>query len=1279
MPFINMTRRAATFTAEKLVKEYGLKGYERTNGDFHRKVIKRASLAIKEAIPSAQTVTHYGWGEAEVEKVASNRRLLGPDGKVRAVRYTATRDPVLRAEPEGVIDPDVSLLSFWNGGKPVAVLSYYACHPQSYYRTGTPSPDFPGIARFMRGQGVPEALHVHFNGAGGNLGAGKYNDGNTENRMKLARRLAEGMAKAWRATEKRPLTAETIRFDVDKVRLPLADHLKNDKALTEAVKKEKARGYFSKVDQLAYARHWKAGNKIDVSCLSVGDSRILHMPGELFVEYQLVAKAMRPDLKVAMAAYGEYGTGYIGTEVSYSQGGYETSPGASAVGPGSEKVLTKTMKKLLGEQPKKEAGRVGPKSPEEAIASFETLPGFEVQLVACEPQVKEPIVVTYNENGLMYVAEYLKFPSHHGKSDGPDGRIRLLRDEDGNGHYETSEIFAKDIAWPTGICCWDGGVYVVAAPDLWYFKDTDGDGEANIREKVFTGFGFRNDEGTANNLFWGLDHWIYGAGSNSGGEIQSLGNKDAKSVSIRGRDFRFHPKTREFQVLSGGEQFGNTMDDFGNRFLTQNSKPAVHVVLPARYLERNPFLPAPATKKNLWKDTTIYRSSGIESWRLARTKVRLAGKRKYPPPSVAHDVFTGCSGATVYRGSVYPKEFRGNLFVGEVQGNLLHRREFIPDGVTFASERVEKESEFLRTTDNWFRPANLVNAPDGTLHVADMYRETIETPDSMVPEILAMVDFRSGHEYGRIYRVAPKGFQPPPPPTLGSATIQELVKELENPNGWWRDTAGRLLVERGDKSALPLLKKMLRESERALARLHALHTVVELGGLDEGDLSRALSDQSSTVREHGLKLYRPKFSKLKGKVIALANDVEMRVRFQAAFELGDLQGGDVAEALAKIVIRDGGDPWMYSAVMSMHPRLALPVFSGVQRLDQKNKILGQLAFCIGARNEAEEVNQFIEMISKNEKRAEYLLRLEKGLKLAQSDLNAYPKAVRLKEAVNPTALGAEIMRNLEGGGVLVRITESSSWLFEPSKPLAEQADSLREAALSGDDQTGENILESFFKLSPLLQVEVIEVLLGKESWTLSLLKFAEKTEIATNEIPLLHQQRLLQHSNEEIRKRAIVLFSQENNPRHQVVEKYRAALKLPGSVERGRRIFSENCMGCHKLGKIGFEIGPDLKTVKSRTPEAILIQILDPNRELLANYMQYFVALTDGRVVTGQIVSESSASLVLKRAGGVKETLFRKNVKSITSSEKSLMPEGLEAVIDHQAMSDLIAFLRSAN
>ncbi|MDP6111415.1 MAG: hypothetical protein QGG53_06045 [Planctomycetota bacterium] len=335
------------FLAERLIREAGLLNFGRYEGTLHRLVIQRAAEAVRSSLGKAQPVTHYGWGVANVEKVASNRRIMGPDGRVRAVRYTTARDPKIRAEPEGVIDPEVSLLSFWNGEQPVAVLSYYACHPQSYYRTGVPSPDFPGIARFIRGQAVPSALHVHFNGAGGNIGAGKYNDGNKENRMTLALRLAEGMKHAWKAATKQELTARDVDWTSVPVKLPLAHHLKEEE-LRETLASSRPRGeIIPGAGDLAWVLRCKAGHEIDIGCLRVGQTRVLHMSGELFVEYQLAAKSMRTDLNVAMAAYGDYGPSYIGTSVAYSEGGYETSPGASNVAPKVESVLMDAMEQLL--------------------------------------------------------------------------------------------------------------------------------------------------------------------------------------------------------------------------------------------------------------------------------------------------------------------------------------------------------------------------------------------------------------------------------------------------------------------------------------------------------------------------------------------------------------------------------------------------------------------------------------------------------------------------------------------------------------------------------------------------------------------------------------------------------------------------------------------------------------------------------------------------------------------------------------------------------------------
>lgn len=336
---------ACDFTSEAILKEHNL-APGRYEGTFARELLGRLDTAVRAALPAAQPVTQLGLGQAEVHEVASNRRIKGPDGKVRATRYTTCKDPDLRAEPEGVIDPIVSLVSFWNQDQPVAVLSYYACHPQSYYRTGIPNPDFPGLARFLRQLAVPGALHVHFNGAGGNLGAGKYNDGAHENRLILAERLADGMRRAWETTQRQPLTPEMVTWRALPVMLPPAAHLSLEQ-LEDAFKTPSPEAA-EQATHLAWLRRCQNNDPINIACLTLGKARILHMPGELFVEYQLAAKAARPDLFVAMAAYGDYATGYIGTAAAYEEGGYETGPEASLVDPQVENVLLGTIKELLG-------------------------------------------------------------------------------------------------------------------------------------------------------------------------------------------------------------------------------------------------------------------------------------------------------------------------------------------------------------------------------------------------------------------------------------------------------------------------------------------------------------------------------------------------------------------------------------------------------------------------------------------------------------------------------------------------------------------------------------------------------------------------------------------------------------------------------------------------------------------------------------------------------------------------------------------------------------------
>lgn len=335
----------ADFSADDLLIEQGIGGimFDRA---FVEGTIERTADAVRAALEGAQPVTHVGLGRGLVHEVASDRRLLNREGRVQLMRFSSSRNALARAAPAGRVDPEVKLVSLWQDDEPLVVLSYFATHPQSYYLTGGANPDFPGIARAMRDEAV--TTHVHFTGAAGNVAAGKWNDGSTKYRQILAERLADGMARAWDATERTTIEADDVGWRVRSVALPLAEHL--DAENLEQIVADEAADPVARANaarNLAWLRRCEEGHEIDLSALRLGPARILNMPGELLVEYQLEAAALYPDDFIAMAAYTDYAPGYIGTEIQYEQGGYETGPVASRVSPQVEHVLRPVLAELL--------------------------------------------------------------------------------------------------------------------------------------------------------------------------------------------------------------------------------------------------------------------------------------------------------------------------------------------------------------------------------------------------------------------------------------------------------------------------------------------------------------------------------------------------------------------------------------------------------------------------------------------------------------------------------------------------------------------------------------------------------------------------------------------------------------------------------------------------------------------------------------------------------------------------------------------------------------------
>ncbi len=352
---------ACDFTLEKMLREVGAPNVP-FDSESSKAVISNAAVAVRNAMANTTPVTHVGTSQAEVHLVASNRRVMGPDGKVLHVRWSATMDPSVQAFPEGLIDPFLKMVSFWNDDKPVAVLTYYATHPQSYYRTGLANPDFPGIAR-NQAQEISGIPHIHFNGAAGNITAGKYNDGAPEKRQVLANRMLGAFKRALKSTKKQPIKADQVAWRTEPVLLPPGREYidgkpdANDQEVEQELLRQLADSQLSTphrymiANKLTFLRRFREKETIDIGCLEMGETRVMSVPGELFVEYQLAAQSMCPDQFVCTAAYGEYSPWYIGTTVSYGQGGYETESRATMVGGDAEPILMSAIAKLLNCNP----------------------------------------------------------------------------------------------------------------------------------------------------------------------------------------------------------------------------------------------------------------------------------------------------------------------------------------------------------------------------------------------------------------------------------------------------------------------------------------------------------------------------------------------------------------------------------------------------------------------------------------------------------------------------------------------------------------------------------------------------------------------------------------------------------------------------------------------------------------------------------------------------------------------------------------------------------------
>jgi putative membrane-bound dehydrogenase-like protein len=967
------------------------------------------------------------------------------------------------------------------------------------------------------------------------------------------------------------------------------------------------------------------------------------------------------------------------------------------------------------------AANSGPLTAREEQGTFHLLPGFRIELVACEPNIVDPVAIAFDENGRLYVAEMPGYPNGGiGTGDIHSGKIKLLEDRNGDGFYEHCTTFAEKLRFPTSVMPWRGGVLASVAPDILFLEDTDGDGKADRKRTLYSGFGLENIQQLINSLQWGLDNWVYGCAGSNGGTIRSAENIDMPAVTLRNRGVRFHPeKPGSLEPTSGGGQFGLAADPWQNWFTVTNNQHLRHIVLPDHYLRRNPALAVPNVTLDIPDHDAackVFRISPFESWRVERTRRRKQGPDAQRFPStelVPGGYITSACSPVVYTADLFPEPFHNNTFVCDPANNLVHRDILVPQGATFIAKRAENDREFFASTDTWFRPVNLTIGPDGALYVVDFYREVIETPLSLPDDIKKGLNLESRGR-GRIWRILPEKAQRVSRPALRKASSNELVQHLAHPNSWWRLTAQRLLVERQDRSVATALEKLARESKSEMGRAHALWTLNGLGATPDQLIVQALQDSSADVREQALRLADRRINHSDDVLQAAVRfQSSPRVRFQAALTLGETRAHAATIALEQIAFRDFADPWTRLAVLSSaggraHELLDLltaqPEFSTKATADQRH-FLTQLSNLLGAEGNQKNLAGALMLLRPQPSgpadwQIAVLTGLAQGMQARQESFgqlfNNPPNDLKTSlDQIKPIFASSALLATDEKRSTSARLSAIGllgygPWSdvapalqnsLKPQNPNEIQLAAVRALANHDHPKAGEILLTSWEGYSPQIRREVLEALFARPDRVGQLLDAIESGKVLAGQLEPSRVDQLRKYPNAKIRQRVEKLLVEQTSPdRQRVLNDYRSALSLKSDSAHGKVVFKRVCSTCHRLEQEGIEVGPDLlSALRNKTPETLLIDILDPSREVDPRYQNYQVITKSGRIFTGMIASETASSLTLRRAEKVEDIILRQQIDELQSAGKSVMPDGLEMQLSKQDLADLVAYLLSVS
>lgn len=1079
--------------------------------------------------------------------------------------------------------------------------------------------------------------------------------------------------------------------------LPL-NEVPSREALEQAATGEGGDAYNAKYQLKKLDRGEALITKLDypVQSWAFGDSlAMVFLGGEVCVDYSLRLKEELDPKRLWMHGYANDFCGYIPSERLLKEGGYGGGAESgyfalpAAVAPGlEEKIIAEVHrqvpKQFVGKGPRQQAS-THPLPLGESLGSIHTKDDFVVEVAAAEPLVNDPVAIDFGPDGRLWVAEMPDYTRYPEEKFDPHGSVRVLTDTDGDGRFDEATEFASNLQFPTDVKAWRRGVIVCDAPDVIYLEDTDGDGKADLRKILLTGFETHNAQARVNSLRWGLDNWLYGACGVFGGTIT---NAQGQVFKLGGRDFRFRPDTGEFEPATGNTQQGRACDDWGNWFGCSSGTIACHYPLIDKYLVRNPLVVPPAA--------AVYLPSGPNPNQLfpigEPTLYKLSG-----PPGVP----TSICGLDIYRDELLGSEFANNLFVAEPVNQLVHRLVLTGQGATFTGARAkgEEAAEFLASTDSWFRPVQLRTGLDGCLYVVDMHRAVIEHPRFIPQEDVAKMDLMAGREQGRIYRVRPRNAPARAPLRLDQLEPTDLAAAIDSPNGPQRDLAQELLVAQQAIEAVPALEQLVREADRPATRLQALCTLEGLNSLSVATIQVALADEHPAVRRHAIRvseLLLPTTPALADAVLALSDDSDAQVRVQLAHSLAGIADPRATALLATLARSHATDQYLLAAVWSSVNRenvgdvVASLLKAGENELPATVlEPAVRLVLGLGGPQDVAAVVESLSVVAQEGPSSQQLavagqlLAHMRGKQHgAEADVEQFSPLLKAAwelagddSSDTPKRLLALRLIVLSGDSPKKAISLLSPLLAPQQSPEVRQS-AIELIATVEDAQASEALLEAWRGFTTASRATTFDVLLRDPQSTRLLLQKVGKGSIELSDFDAMQRQRLLTHADEAIRAEAVEMLAGAIDPnREAMVREYVAAANGTGDATRGQQVFSKHCTSCHQLQGEGHKVGPDLAAVTTRSPLALIESILDPNRAVEERYRSYSALTLNGLAHTGILHDETSTSVTLLEQQGKQQTLLRSDIDVLETAGKSLMPEGLERDVTKEDMNDLLAYL----